>query len=105
MHRFPNEPVARRGRAALGHPRLYREVLAGLALAVAAEPEPVGIGVDSWAVDYALLRDGALLGTPYHYRDEPHRRASRPVHAVVSATRSSTPATACSSCRSTPSTS
>ena len=30
-----------------------------------------GIGLDTWGVDYALLdAGGALLGIPYHYRDE-----------------------------------
>jgi rhamnulokinase len=28
------------------------------------------VGIDSWAVDYGLLRQGRLLGAPYHYRDE-----------------------------------
>ena len=28
------------------------------------------IGVDSWAVDYALLADGRMLAEPFHYRDE-----------------------------------
>lgn len=28
------------------------------------------VGVDSWAVDYALLREGELLDEPFHYRDD-----------------------------------
>lgn len=55
---------------------LYRHALAGVRAAVAAAPEGLAsVGIDSWAVDYGLLRDGRLLGQPFHYRDE--RRGAR----------------------------
>ncbi|MEL5991951.1 rhamnulokinase [Microbacterium phosphatis] len=49
---------------------LYRGALDGLRSAFRAEPGLASIGVDSWAVDYALLRGDRLLGVPFHYRDE-----------------------------------
>ncbi len=42
----------------------------GLTAAAQQADDLVGIGVDSWAVDYGLLRDGRLLAQPHHYRDE-----------------------------------
>lgn len=39
------------------------------------------IGVDSWAVDYALLRNGRMLGIPYHYRDSRTADAIEEVHS------------------------
>lgn len=48
---------------------LYRGILEGLASAVREGPVS-SIGVDSWAVDYGLLRgDGSLLSNPFCYRD------------------------------------
>jgi rhamnulokinase len=66
VHRFPNGPVRLRDTLHWDVLGLYREVLAGLALAGDLD----GIGIDSWAVDYGLLDGrGALLGNPVHYRD------------------------------------
>ncbi|WP_407319156.1 rhamnulokinase family protein [Isoptericola halotolerans] len=53
---------------------LWRGILDGLraagALARERGVELVGIGIDSWAVDYgAVAADGALLGNPRHHRD------------------------------------
>ncbi|MGY4859082.1 rhamnulokinase [Cryobacterium sp. AP23] len=85
--RFPNGPtrVHEDGKAALhwNIVELYRNVLAGLRDAVAEEPGLVSIGVDSWAVDYALLRQGRMLQVPYHYRDDRTRPAVDAVHAVA----------------------
>ncbi|WFE28183.1 rhamnulokinase [Solwaraspora sp. WMMD791] len=65
-HRFANEPVRVAGTLHWDILALFRDVLVGLR---AAGPV-TSIGVDSWAVDYALLdADGALLGNPVHYRD------------------------------------
>ncbi|PUA83148.1 rhamnulokinase [Nocardioides currus] len=66
---------------------LYRQSLDGLRAAASAAPGGLAsIGIDSWAVDYGLLRDGRLLGTPFHYRDEA-RNAAGPalVHERVPA--------------------
>jgi rhamnulokinase len=70
VHRFPNRPVSVGG-------TLYWDILAlwagatdGLRMAARQVDRLAGIGVDSWAIDYALLdEDGQLLGNPVHYRD------------------------------------
>ena len=69
VHRFPNTPVRRPTGLHWDIHGLYRGVLDGLRAAGRSGPI-TSIGLDSWAVDYGLLdASGALLGTPYHYRD------------------------------------
>ena len=84
--RFPNTPVRTFDGLHWNILELYRSVIAGLGAAAREEPVIASIGIDSWAVDYALMRDGRMLGTPYHYRDERNAAAVADVHAVVSAT-------------------
>lgn len=85
--RFPNQPVRLHEGDRTGlHwniTELHRSLTAGLAQAVREEPGVASIGVDSWAVDYALLRDGRMLGVPYHYRDERTAAGVEAVHAQV----------------------
>jgi rhamnulokinase len=70
VHRFPNEPVRVTSGLHWNVLRIIGEVKAGIRKAVARAGAPEGVGVDSWAVDFALLdRDGGLLANPYHYRD------------------------------------
>ncbi|MCY7326217.1 MAG: rhamnulokinase [Microbacteriaceae bacterium] len=83
--RFPNTPVREAGGLHWNIPELYRSVLAGLAAAAREEPGLGSIGIDTWAVDYALLRDGRMLGTPFHYRDERTAAGVEATHALVSA--------------------
>ncbi|MEV0778350.1 rhamnulokinase family protein [Streptomyces sp. NPDC050433] len=69
VHRFPNRPVRLPGSLRWDVLALYQGVLDGLGRA-ARTYDVASIGIDSWAVDYALLdADGHLLGNPYHYRD------------------------------------
>ncbi|KQO84012.1 carbohydrate kinase [Frigoribacterium sp. Leaf263] len=93
--RFANDPVTvpAGGAGRAGPPAaglhwdvlgLWRSVTGGLAAALRDEPDLRSIGVDSWAVDYALLRDGRLLGAPYHYRDARTAAGVEAVHAAVS---------------------
>jgi rhamnulokinase len=71
LHRFPNGPVEIEGHLHWDVERLWSEIKQGIALYAARYNEPlISIGVDSWAVDYALLdAEGQLLGLPFHYRD------------------------------------
>ena len=64
---------------------LYRNVVDGLRVAARDYPELASIGIDSWAVDYALMRGGRMLGTPFHYRDERNSASVAQTHAVVGA--------------------
>jgi rhamnulokinase len=71
LHRFPNGPVRVMGRLHWDVLRLWQEIREGIARYATQHDEPLaGIGIDTWAVDFALL-DGAgeMLGNPYHYRD------------------------------------
>ncbi|OII22006.1 carbohydrate kinase [Curtobacterium sp. MCBA15_016] len=87
--RFPNGPVALHegDRDALHWDvvELYRQVTVGLGDAFARNPDIASIGIDSWAVDYGLLRGGRLLGLPSHYRDARHEGGVATVHERLSA--------------------
>ena len=83
--RFRNGPVRTPDGLHWSVLELYRDVVEGLATAVRHAPDLTGIGIDSWAVDYALLRGGRMLSTPYSYRDERTAAGVDAVHAVVSA--------------------
>jgi rhamnulokinase len=84
--RFPNTPVRTLDGLHWNVLELYRSVLAGLT-AAAREVALDSIGIDSWAVDYALVRGGRMLGVPYHYRDERTALGVERVHGIVPADR------------------
>jgi rhamnulokinase len=87
VHRFPNDPVRLPDGLHWDILRLYREILAGLRQATRAADGGDGlasVGVDSWGVDHGLIDEaGALLGNPFHYRDERWAAAAAAVHATV----------------------
>ncbi|GAB3047604.1 rhamnulokinase family protein [Intrasporangium mesophilum] len=85
--RFANGPLRLPSGLHWNLPSLYAGALGGLR---AAGLEAVGsgglasIGIDSWAVDYGLVRGDRLLGLPFHYRDEQRGDAGpSAVHARV----------------------
>ncbi len=85
--RFANGPLRLPSGLHWNLPALYAATLSGLRTAgieAARSNGLASIGIDSWAVDYGLVRDGRLLGLPFHYRDE-RRCETGPakVHALV----------------------
>ena len=81
--RFPNIPISTADGLHWNTLELFSSVQKGLVAATTMEPEAISVGVDSWGVDYGLLRGGRLLGIPYHYRDDRTIRAVNRVHAKV----------------------
>ncbi|MDX1891887.1 rhamnulokinase family protein [Mycolicibacterium sp. 050158] len=87
-NRFANDPVylwdGRRTAMHWDLPGLFAGVCTGLAEAGRQAPDLTSVGVDSWAVDYGLLRAGKLLGLPYNYRDARCGRGADIVHRKLS---------------------
>jgi rhamnulokinase len=85
LHRFPNGPVQRDGHLRWDLTRLWSEVLTGLRLLARHFPQTESVGIDTWAVDYALLDgDDRLLAEPVSYRDGRTGPAIERVHERVS---------------------
>lgn len=80
--RFDNRPVRTRDGLQWNVLELYRDLCSGLAQAASQAPL-ASISVDSWGVDYALLRGGRMLATPLHYRDERNTAAAEAVHRQI----------------------
>jgi rhamnulokinase len=81
--RFPNQPVRTIDGLHWNILELHRSVVAGLGSAVREEPELRSIGIDSWAVDYALISGERMLGAPFHYRDDRTAGGVELVHGAV----------------------
>jgi len=81
--RFPNNPVRVTDGLHWNILDLYRGALGGLRAAVREEPTLCSVAVDSWAVDYALMRGDHMLGNPLHYRDGRTTAGVRAVHAEI----------------------
>jgi rhamnulokinase len=70
LHRFANTPVRLPTGLYWDTLRLWHEIQEGLHVAGRKGYEVLGIGVDTWGVDFGLLgADGALVDNPRHYRD------------------------------------
>ncbi|HEX4444281.1 MAG TPA: rhamnulokinase family protein [Galbitalea sp.] len=82
--RFRNTPIRENGELHWNMTGLYGSVLEGLATALAEQPELASVGVDSWGLDYGLIRDGVLLQQPFHYRDDRTPRGLAEVRRHIS---------------------
>jgi rhamnulokinase len=71
VYRFSNGPIKEGLSLRWDFDKLFSEVKTGITKAIKQSDGQVsGVGVDSWGVDYGLVReDGRLLENPYHYRD------------------------------------
>ena len=69
IHRFSNDPVQINGTVYWDVQRLFYEIKQGILKAKEAGGFD-SIGIDTWGVDFGLLRkDGTLVENPVHYRD------------------------------------
>jgi rhamnulokinase len=83
VHRFPNDPVRVADGLHWNILELYRNILVGLRKAAGAQPDLLGVGICSWAVDYGLVSGDRLINNPFHYRDERTARGVDLVHQIA----------------------
>jgi len=79
--RFPNHPQQRDGRWVWDAAGLLASATAGLE--TAAERGATSFGVDTWGVDYGVIRDGVPLGPVRAYRDPINERGIGLVEATL----------------------
>lgn len=84
VYRFANGAEKRGGHLWWNAERLAGEVLAGLKAAGEQGFAPAYVGIDTWAVDYALLgADGNILDDVYSYRDNRTLKVIGSVHRKI----------------------
>ncbi len=80
VYRFANSAETKNGRLCWNVDELFSEILNGLVMAKEVGKTPSYVGIDTWAVDYALLDDkDNRLGEVYCYRDS---RTAKHIDAV-----------------------
>jgi rhamnulokinase len=83
--RFGNDPVRLPDGLHWNVLELYRQTVLGLREALKSSgPGISSVGVDAWAVDYALLGGDRVMGEPFHYRDQRTAAGVETVHGVAS---------------------
>ncbi|MBQ9777969.1 MAG: rhamnulokinase, partial [Clostridia bacterium] len=69
-HRFSNDPVMANGRFRWDILRIFHEIKQSIREVGLSGEKIVGMGIDTWGVDYGLLdAHGELMANPMHYRD------------------------------------
>lgn len=85
VYRFKNGMDTKSGGLVWDSARLFAEVKNGLKAAKEKGYVPSYIGIDTWAVDYALLdKNDRLIGEVYAYRDSRTEKSSQVVHRIIS---------------------
>lgn len=84
VYRFSNGNEQKAGHLIWNVEKLFEEVKNGLKQAKKVGKIPSCIGIDTWAVDYALLdRAGERIGDIYAYRDSRTEKPIKEVHKII----------------------
>ncbi len=84
IYRFENGMVEKDGHLTWDVEKLFKSILEGLKKAKEIGKIPYSVGIDTWAVDYALLDENdKLIGDVYAYRDGRASNVIDKLHAIV----------------------
>ena len=86
VYRFPNGVTERDGHLVWDIDGLLRYVKEGIEEAKKAFPHIASLSIDTWGVDYVLLKDGHPIYPVYAYRDTRTERLFGKVHEKISFT-------------------
>ena len=83
LYRFPNGMDTVDGHLVWDTDRLLREVKAGIAECFKKYPEIESLSIDTWGVDYVLLRGEEEIAPTYAYRDSRVDGPIEEVHQII----------------------
>lgn len=83
VYRFPNSVQRVDGHLEWDIDSLFTNVKQGIREAFAKYPAIESLSIDTWAVDYVLLKNGQPLYPVYAYRDSRTRAAIPEVHSIL----------------------
>ena len=83
IYRFPNVMDEEGGHLTWDTDRLVREVKEGLRLSLEKYPDLVSMSVDTWGVDYVLMRGDTEVKPTYAYRDSRTEESIPEVHRII----------------------
>ena len=83
IYRFPNVMDEEGGHLTWDTDRLVREVKEGLRLSLEKYPDLVSMSVDTWGVDYVLMRGDTEVKPTYAYRDSRTEESIPEVHKII----------------------
>lgn len=83
VYRFPNGVQEQDGHLVWDVDALLAHVKAGIAAAKAEFPEIVSLSIDTWGVDYVLLRGNEEIRPVYAYRDSRTEMVIPKVHEIL----------------------
>lgn len=83
VYRFSNGVTEQDGHLVWNMGRLEQEVRAGIDAALEKYPRVESLSIDTWAVDYVLLKEDRPVLPCYAYRDSRTKQAVKRVHEIV----------------------
>ncbi len=83
VHRFPNGYLKQDGYLVWDVEMLVAEILKGIRLALEKCPDIESMSIDTWGVDYVLLKGDEPVTPVYCYRDERTKPAIEEVHSLI----------------------
>ncbi len=83
LYRFPNGMDERDGHLVWDTERLYREIKQGIKVAFEKYPKIESLSIDTWGVDYVLMKGDEEVYPVYAYRDGRMDEVIDKVHAIV----------------------
>ena len=83
VYRFPNSVQRVDGHLEWDIDSLFTNVKQGIREAFAKYPVIESLSIDTWAVDYVLLKDGQPLSPVYAYRDSRTQAVLDEVHSIL----------------------
>ncbi len=83
MYRFPNGMDTVDGHLVWDTDRLFREVKAGIAECIKKFGKLESLSIDTWGVDYVLMKGDAEVKPTYAYRDSRVEEPIKAVHSII----------------------